>query len=90
MTKEQIRKSFGHELMKSYQALGPDLQTLTPKKLAVLKAADAIYSKKDFEYFNIFDATSAFKRYPKLRDLLTVARNLVEKRVRRRKRRRGK
>jgi len=79
-TQEEVRKRFGHELGKSYAALPPTEQILSPDELALLESAGTIYADKKtagFEYFNPEDALTGFKRYPDLAALQSLAAKLL-------------
>ena len=74
---KQLKKSYSHDLVKAYRAIPHEQQTLSADALALLAAANDIYKAKDFEYFNIFDAVSAYKRFPDLEVLAALARRIT-------------
>ncbi|MBC7945588.1 MAG: hypothetical protein H7X91_10090 [Burkholderiales bacterium] len=71
----QVKKSFGHNLVKSYSALPAAYQTLSPEQFSLLDRANKIYSSKGFEYMNVGDALRGFSNFPDLQalDALTEA-----------------
>ena len=52
-------------------------QVLSIEELAVLRDANEIYRKKGFDYIDVMDALSAFKRFPDLARLDAIARKLI-------------
>jgi hypothetical protein len=77
LTQEDVKGIFGHDLLKAYMALAPAQRVLGADEERILKAASQIYAEKGFEYFDPEDALTAFRRYPQLDDLATIARKLV-------------
>jgi len=73
----EVKKSFGHNLIKSYRALSADLQTLSPDQLELLENANKIYSSKGFEYINVGDAMQGFSTFPNLPALDALAAQLL-------------
>ena len=78
-TKKQaaIKLKYSHNLLASYSDLPMDKQILSKEELELLKQANQIYSKKDFEYFNVVDAATGFQRYPNLDALAQLAQKLT-------------
>jgi hypothetical protein len=78
-TKSQIevKKLYNHDLVKSYDALDPGQQTLSPDEKAVLVSANVIYVSKEFEYLGAFDAGSGFARFPQIDALSALARKIT-------------
>jgi hypothetical protein len=71
-------KEYGHNLIKSYEALLAAYRTLSIEQLELLKKADEIYSRKGvnakgFEYPNTGDALIAFSNFPNLQALDALA-----------------
>jgi hypothetical protein len=79
-----VKRDFGHRLLDAYyvldayNALDAQEQILSQSELAVLTAADEIYSEKGFEYFVPYDAATAFSRYPDLDQLDALAKKLID------------
>jgi hypothetical protein len=73
----EVKNTFGHNLMKAYGSLPSHEQILAPDELTILKQASAIYASKGFEYFNPEDALTAYKRFPDLSALDSVAKKLL-------------
>ena len=64
--------------MKSYQALDSSEKNLTKPEENVLKIASKIYNdNKGFEYFDPEDALTAYRRYPDLGQLDSIATKLI-------------
>ena len=74
----EVRKDFGHHLLAAYRALDAQEQILSQSEEAVLTAADNIYATKGFEYFDPYDAATAFSRFPDLETLDTIAKKLLD------------
>ncbi len=77
MRQSQVKDDFGHYLVKSYAALTQNRKVLDRAELSLLKQADAIYSRKGFEYFNPEHALRGYSQYPDLAALNGVARKLL-------------
>ena len=75
---KQVKKEFGHDLIKSYEALDPPEQILNASESDALKNANVIYAGKGFEYFVPIDALTAYYRYPVLEDLDSIAKKLLD------------
>jgi hypothetical protein len=73
-----VKGLYDHYIMKAYNGLKADQNTLTPDEVALLKKASAIYAAKGFEYFNIMDAVSAYKKFPDLDKLAALARKITK------------
>lgn len=73
----EVRNDFRHHLVKSYVALPAHRQTLTAGELDLLKQADAVYSKKGFEYFKPEHALRGYSQYPDLGSLNDLTRRLL-------------
>lgn len=78
-TKKQaeIKLKYSHNLLAAYSDLPKDKQILSQEEVELLKQANQIYSKKDFEYFNVVDAATGFERYPDLGALAHLAQKLT-------------
>ena len=74
----RVKGKIGHRLLDAYNALDAQDQTLSQSEVAVLTEADAIYSRKSFEYFVPTDALTGFSRYPDLEMLDAIAKKLIE------------
>lgn len=77
LTQDQVKRRFGHDLSRAYDALGAGDKTLDAGEKAVLDAASGVYAGKGFEYFDPEDALSAYARYPDLAALDAVAKKLI-------------
>ena len=80
-SRQDVKQSFRHNLIKSYKGLPSEKQTLSPEEFQLLQKANEIYNKKEFEYFSVFDAATGFKRYPDLDKLADLTRKLIEYKV---------
>jgi hypothetical protein len=74
----EVKKLYYHDVLKAYADLDADQKTLSPEEEALLAAANEIYVAKDFEYFNVIDAVSAYKRYPDLDQLGALAKKITK------------
>jgi hypothetical protein len=77
-TQTEVKDAFYHHLVKAYNALDAQEQILSQSELAVLAEADAIYSRKGFEYFVQCDALTGFSRFPDLEMLNAIAKKLID------------
>ena len=77
MRQTEVKKAFGHDVMRAYQALPTTEKRLDPADELMLEQASDIYSGKGFEYFYPEDALNAFKRYPDLATLDRITRSLL-------------
>ena len=74
----EVKDSFGHDLLKAYEALDGNQKVLSDVELSLLRDASDIYnSNKGFEYFNPEDALNGFSRFPDLDQLDSVTRKLI-------------
>ncbi len=74
-----VKKKYGHNLEIAYDALDSSEKFLDKNEEDTLRKASPIYKDKDFEYFNAKDVLTAYKRFPKLELLDSIARKLIEK-----------
>ena len=77
LTQKQVKKRFGHNLVKAYNALDPVHQILSSAEVDILRQASDIYDPKGFEYFEPEDALTGFRRYPYLAQLDAIAKKLI-------------
>jgi len=77
-SRQVVKQSFGHNLIKSYQALPSEKQSLSSEEFQLLQKANEIYNKKEFEYFSVLDAATGFTRYPDLNKLADITRKLID------------
>ena len=78
-SRKQVKKDYGHDLTKSYDALNPSEKILDTSEYAELGKASRIYDvpKKGFEYCSVYDAATGFKSFPTLVVLDQIARKLL-------------
>src|SRR5271166_3190309 len=76
-SQKEVKQLYSHDLEKSYRDLDAEQQTLKPEEEHLLSAANDIYKKKEFEYLNVFDAGTAYERFPNLDKLGALARKLT-------------
>lgn len=76
-TQKEVKDLYYHDLIKSYSALEPGQQILVPEELDLLAAANKIYITKEFEYLNVYDAVTAYKRFPDLDKLGALAKKIT-------------
>jgi hypothetical protein len=77
LTQKEVKKRFGHHLLKAYKALDAQEQILSVNELAVLITADELYTETDLAYFNPEHALGAFSEFPDLAMLDTIAKKLI-------------
>jgi hypothetical protein len=80
LTQKEVKKRFGHHLLKAYKALDAQEQILSQNELAVLKTADELYQDTDFAYFIPDHAhpLKAYSEFPDLAMLDTIAKKLID------------
>jgi hypothetical protein len=74
----EVKRDYGHDLMKSYAALPDEKKVLTDAQMVALNAANAMYIDKGFEYMSPSDAGTGFSRAPDLAVLDAIAIKLIE------------
>jgi hypothetical protein len=77
-SQKEVKLLYYHDVLKAYADLAADQKTLTHEEETLLTAANEIYVAKDFEYFNLFDAVSAYKRFPDLDKLGALAKKITK------------
>ena len=77
LTQNDVKNLFSHDLEKSYRQLPPAQRDLTPEELDLLIKSNQIYKDKHFEYLNVFDACTAYKRFPDIEELGVLARRIT-------------
>ena len=77
LTQTQVKKRFGHDLMKAYNALDFKDQILSSAEVSILQQASKIYDPKGGEYFEPNDALTGYNRYPDLEQLDGIAKKLI-------------
>jgi hypothetical protein len=78
MGRNDVKDKYGHNLVKAYEALNSIEKILNNDELNTLVSANNIYKGKGFEYFEPEDALTAYKRYPDLQLLDSVAKKLID------------
>lgn len=76
-SQKDVKKLYSHDLVRSYKNLDQAQQTLQSEELKLLGIANEIYKKKEFEYLNVYDAATAFSRFPNLERLDALARKVT-------------
>ena len=74
---EEVRKTFGHNLSKLYNALPADQMILSATQTHTLSQASAIYTGKGFEYFNVYDVGRGYSHFPSIEILDSIAKALI-------------
>jgi hypothetical protein len=79
-TKKQsdVKSKYSHNLVKSYNDLPEEKQTLSEDEFTLLSKINEIYDKKNFEYINVKDFATAFKRFPYIQALAKITRKLID------------
>ena len=75
---KEVKKAFGHDMLKAYEALGEEYKILDDNEVKVLKDANEIYCSKGFEYFKPADAIIAYSKFPDLDTLDAIAKKLIK------------
>ena len=78
-SRAEVKKQYGHNLKRSYDALPSAEQVLDPEQYRHLERASEIYDipTKGFEYVAVEDAANGFTRFPDLSVLDQAARRLI-------------
>lgn len=79
LTPDKVKNKFWHNLIKAYNNLSKGEKILNKDEEDTLERASIIYNDKGFEYFNTKNALTAYKNFPKLGKLDSVASKLIEK-----------
>ena len=77
LTQNKVKKSYGHDLLKAYNALNPVEKNLNQDEEHTLQVASDIYKEKGFEYFKSIDALTGYHRFPDLVLLDSIASKLI-------------
>ncbi len=79
-TRDKLKPDYSHDLVKAYEALDKaEQQILNQNEVECLKKASQIYYKpKGFQYFDPKYAVRAYKEFPDLVLLDSVAEKLIE------------
>ena len=64
-----VKKDLGHDIVKAYDTLDEKYKILNEDEYLLLKKTSEVYLSKAFEYINVGDAGTAFKRFPDLEAL---------------------
>lgn len=70
---KDVKHLYRHNLQKLYDDLESSQQTLATSERDLLIAANGIYDTKGFEYLSVYDAVTAYKRFPNLNELRALA-----------------
>lgn len=73
----QVKNMFGHNLVKAYDSLNHEHKILTEEEHRLLIQANDVYSSKGFEYINLEDALTAYKRFPNLEALDAITKKIL-------------
>lgn len=76
--RDEVKKLYMHNLSKLYGGLELSQQTLSPEEVNLLDAANDVYTDKGFEYLQVWDAGTRYKRFPDIDKLATLARKIVD------------
>jgi hypothetical protein len=74
---QDVKDEYGHNLVKSYEALPPERRTLSPTDTDLLAQINKLYVCKAFEYVQPGDAANAFSSFPDLEQLARLATNFA-------------
>ena len=73
----EVKTTYGHDILKAYQKLPSEYQTLTEAEQDFLSNASTIYDGKEFEYFNPEDSLTGYQRFPNIETLRALAHKIV-------------
>ena len=73
----EVKQLFSHDLIKCYKGLEKSEQMLSADEVNLLAAANEIHVAKEFEYLNVVDAATAFRRFPDLDALGNLAKKII-------------
>jgi len=74
----ELKRLYSHDLVASYSGLPAQYKLLSQEEFDLLSKVNAIYPKKDFEYFNVGDAATGYERFPELDALAKLAGKLTD------------
>jgi hypothetical protein len=78
MDRDRVKKRFGHNLKKSYDALPAEKQTLNAEQYALLIHAGKIYmTEKGFEYVSVRHSITGLADFPDIDALRIVATKVI-------------
>ena len=77
-SQKDVKHVYSHDLIKSYGDLDLKQRVLSPEEFDLLRAANEIYCSKEFEYLNVYDVGTGYKRFPDLTKLDALTRRIVE------------
>jgi hypothetical protein len=78
LDRKEVKNKYKHDPVKAYHALEPIDQILNVTEMKLLRQAnDILNDDKGFEYVQVFDAASKYKRFPNIDDLKLLADKLV-------------
>src|SRR4029453_16439360 len=70
---QDVKDEHGHNLIRSYKALPPERQTLSPADSDLLAQTSTLYERKAFEYVQPGDAAHGYSDFPELERLARLA-----------------
>ena len=73
----EVKNEYGHDLVKSYEALPSERRTLSPADTDLLAQINKLYVCKAFEYVQPVDAANGFSSFPDLEQLARLATNFA-------------
>ncbi|MFZ0559758.1 MAG: hypothetical protein WAN31_10105 [Methylovirgula sp.] len=74
---QEVKKKYGHDLIKSYDDLPATRQTLSKEEVSLLEKASEIYNGNGFEYVNVDHAAHGFSNFPDLSALDAIAAKII-------------
>jgi hypothetical protein len=73
-----VKKLYSHDLMASYVNLPDEWKSLSQNEVDLLREVNAIYCKKEFEYFSVMDAITGCTRFPEIDAVAQLARKITD------------
>ena len=74
---KQVKIEFGHNLVAAYDALEDEHKILNEDEYNLLCRVNEVYATKGFEYINLEDALTAYKRFPIIEELDSLTRKIL-------------
>jgi hypothetical protein len=76
-TQQEVKNTFGHDLVASYHALPPERRKLATTDTDLLTRINTLYIGKAFEYVQPGDAAHGYSAFPDLEQLARLATNFA-------------
>lgn len=74
---QHVKSELGHNILKAYDTLNDEHKILNQDEYQLLQEVNEVYVSKGFEYINLEDALTAYKRFPELDALDRITRKIL-------------